>query len=264
MVKINTKLSVLLVEDDPQTCREIIEYIDSLEDIDIADVTNNSEKAASIIRYSLPDAVILDLELHQGSGNGLLLLKALQTNSPAKVPYILVTTNNSSAITYEAARQLGADFILSKHQADYTPQTAVDFLRMMKSVIKGRTPKETSHAEVFESPEAQSKRLARRISVELDRIGISTKASGYQYLIMAIQITMQKHTTKVCDVIGKQYGKTESSVERAMQNAIARAWKSMPIETLLSLYTARISSEKGAPTVTEFIYYYANKLKNEI
>ena len=47
-----------------------------------------------------------------------------------------------------------------------------------------------------------------------------------------------------------------------MQNAIARAWRTTPIEDLLRYYTARISSEKGVPTITEFIYYYAAKLKS--
>ena len=51
--------------------------------------------------------------------------------------------------------------------------------------------------------------------------------------------------------------------ERAMQNAIHRAWKKADIEDLLKHYTAKVNSEKGCPTITEFICYYANKLKYE-
>ena len=47
-----------------------------------------------------------------------------------------------------------------------------------------------------------------------------------------------------------------------MQNAITRAWRSSPIDELLLHYTAKISQERGSPTLTEFIYYYANKIKN--
>ena len=46
-----------------------------------------------------------------------------------------------------------------------------------------------------------------------------------------------------------------------MQNAINKAWRTTDIEDLSINYTARISSEKGVPTMTEFIYYYADKLK---
>ena len=48
-----------------------------------------------------------------------------------------------------------------------------------------------------------------------------------------------------------------------MQNAINRAWAISNIDDLLENYTAKISSSKGVPTLTEFIFYYANKIKNE-
>ena len=48
-----------------------------------------------------------------------------------------------------------------------------------------------------------------------------------------------------------------------MQNAINRAWKNVDPEDLLANYTARIKSSKGIPTITEFIFYYAQKLNNE-
>lgn len=256
------ELTVFLVEDDPCACKEIIQYIDTLEDMHLIDVTNNSEKAERLIRDNLPDAVILDLELHCGGGSGLSLLQRLQQDSPPRMPYILVTTNNSSAITYEAARQAGADYIFSKHQEGYSAKAAVDFLRTLKNVIQNSANTANSISKT-ESPVQRDKRISRRISTELDRVGISPKATGYQYLIDGIQIVIKAPTQNLCSVIGQKYGKTESSVERAMQNAIAKAWRTTPIDDLLRFYTARISSEKGVPTITEFIYYYANKLKNE-
>ena len=48
-----------------------------------------------------------------------------------------------------------------------------------------------------------------------------------------------------------------------MQNAINRAWKTTDIDDLLRYYEARINSERGVPTSTEFIYYYANKIRAE-
>lgn len=256
-------LSVLLVEDDAYTCREIIRYIDELDDIVLVDVTNNSTKAEKIIRDSLPEAIILDLELHYGSGSGLSLLQALQQDMPPRMPYVLVTTNNSSAITYEAVRQSGADYIFSKHQVDYSAKSAVDFLRTLKNVIQNNNANSARAASIEESPLQKSKRLSRRICAELDRIGISPKATGYLYLIDAIQLIIISPTPNLCSIIGQKYGKTESSVERAMQNAIAKAWRTTPIDDLLEYYTAKINSDRGVPTITEFIYYYANKLKNE-
>ena len=257
------KLSVLLVEDDQAACRDIIEYIEELDDISLIGVTNNSSKAIDYVKDYLPDAIILDLELHNGSGNGLIMLQNLRQLSLTVSPYILITTNNSSPITYESARQLGADFIMSKHQEDYSAKNVIDFLRMMKSVIYNRAKECSAIYSTTEPPEMKEKRIVHRICSELNQIGISPKAIGYQYLIDAIQQLIKQPTNNLCTIIGKKYGKTEASVERAMQNAINKAWRSSDIEDLLTYYTARISSEKGVPTITEFVYYYANKLKNE-
>jgi hypothetical protein len=97
----------------------------------------------------------------------------------------------------------------------------------------------------------------------LNYVGISPKAVGYKYLTDAILLVMGEYDGSLCTAIGQKYAKTDSSVERAMQNAIISAWRTNDIDELLQHYTARINSEKGIPTLTEFIYYYANKIKNE-
>lgn len=257
------ELSVLIVEDEPSVCQSFLNLAENMEDIYIVSVTNNASKAVSDIKDFLPNAVILDLELHQGGGSGLDVLQELQELSLDTVPYILITTNNTSSITYEYARQLGADFIMSKHQENYSEKTALDFLKMMKNVIHNKRKTSPLIQLTTEAPKQQNKRITRRIISELNNIGINPKSVGYQYLIDAIFIVIQKPTQNLCTVIGQKYKKTESSVERAIQNAICRAWRQTDIEDLLRYYTAKVHSEKGVPTVTEFIYYYANKIKNE-
>ncbi len=211
----------------------------------------------------LPDAVILDLELHQGGGNGLQFLNELKQLDLRFYPYILITTNNTSAITYEYARQSGADFIMSKHQSDYIPKNAVDFLRIMKDAILSKKISQAPEHNTVESPVQRNKRIVRKISTELDYVGVSPKAVGYKYLLDAIQLIIDKPASNLCAVIGEKYGKTDASVERAMQNAINKAWRTSDINDLTEHYKARVSSEKGVPTLTEFIYYYANKIKNQ-
>lgn len=257
------RLTILLVEDDPEICREIEQYTADLEDTVLVDVVNDSTRAEHILREKLPDALILDLELHRGGGSGLTLLQALRRQPPAKLPYILVTTNNSSQLTYEAVRQLGADYIIYKHQEGYRSKDAVDFLRSLRDIIHN-TPAPSPQPSVrAETPDQEEKRILRRIIEEFSNVGISPKATGYQYLMDAVLIVIKSPKRNLSTIIGEKYGKTESSVERAMQNAIIKAWRITPIEDLLRHYTARISSDKGIPTITEFIYFYANKLRNE-
>lgn len=259
----DNKLSILLVEDDQYSCKQIINLADNSDDLVLVGVTNNAFKALDYIRDTLPDVVILDLELHQGSGSGLNVLSGIKDMSLCRVPYILITTNNSSAVTYETARQLGADYIMSKHQEGYSEKSVIDFLRMLAPVIKSRKQTHKDDSEEVESPAYYQKRITRRIIAELNLIGVNQKSVGYKYLTDAILITIKEPTQNLCSIIAKKYCKTECSVERAMQNAINRAWATSSIDDLLTNYTAKISSSKGVPTLTEFIFYYANKIKNE-
>ena len=259
----NKKLEILLVEDDPVTCKEFINLVDESDDLILVGVTNNASKAMDYIKEMLPDAIILDLELNEGSGNGLNILFDLQTISLAKSPYILITTNNTSTYTYDTARKLGADFIMSKHQENYSPQYALDFLRMISSVIKNKQKLTTQLDNTTESAEHYNRRITRIIMAELDRVGINPKSVGYQYLVDGIKIMSQGPTQNICRLIAKEHNKTDASVERAMQNAINRAWRTTNIDDLLRYYTAKINSYRGNPTVTEFICYYAKKIKSE-
>lgn len=256
------ELTIILVEDDTEACKRFTEYADITDNVSIAAITNNSYRALELVKDLHPDAVILDLELNQGEGNGLFFLQELKNLDIPFKPYILITTNNSSTTTYEYARQSGGDFIMSKHQADYSEQNALDFLTMMKDIIQSSISKQCSTYSTTESPVQQEKRLKRKITMHLDNIGISPKAVGYQYLTDAILLVLNGQNNNLCVTIGQKYAKTDSSVERAMQNAINRAWRSSDIDDLLKYYTAKINSEKGVPTLTEFIYYYANKIKN--
>ena len=257
------QLSVLLVEDDPDACKKLEQYIDTQKDICLAGVTNNSAEAIIYTKRYLPDAIILDLELHQGRGNGILFLTELNKLGLSFLPYILVTTNNSSTLTYDYVHQCGADFIMSKHQEDYSAKSVINFLQMMKSTIHRKRNNKDYQSQTTESPDQKSKRIRRRICLELDLIGISPKVIGYKYLIDAIEITIEDPAKNLCSIIAPKYQKTDSSVERAMQNAITKAWRSSDIDDLTKHYTAKVSPHKGVPTISEFIFYYANKIKNE-
>lgn len=255
-------LSILLVEDEPSPCQRFIDEIETRDNFNLVGITNNDLKALEYIKDNQPDILILDLELHFGSGSGLNVLCGLKDIPLQNTPYIVVTTNNSSPTTYESARELGADYIMSKHQKNYSEKYVLDFLEMISPSIHRKS--ETKSVE-FNAPAKHDleKKLSRRIMQELNQVGISPKSVGYKYLVDSIKLTMEQPVHNLCSIIGKTYGKTESSVERAMQNAINRAWATSDIDDLLTYYTARISSSKGVPTLTEFIYYYANKLHAE-
>jgi DNA-binding NarL/FixJ family response regulator len=253
-------LTVLLVEDDQAECKLYEQYMDDLEDIRLVDSTDSAETALQHTADYLPDVIILDLELHKGGGDGVTFLEALKKADLSYLPYILVATNNEHPVTHAHIRRLGVGFIMVKSQAGYSVGSIVEFLRSAKKVIQDARSK-SSAPEIKESPADKEKRLLKQVSAEIDLVGINPKVVGRKYLVDAILMLIEGQTKNHISAIAQKYGKTDASVERAMQNAINSAWRSVDIDHLGRCYTARISSEKGVPTLTEFVFHYVNKIQ---
>ena len=110
---------------------------------------------------------------------------------------------------------------------------------------------------------AKEQRLRRIVTGYLNKVGINPKFLGSKYLTDAIMIIIDDSEADISNEVGKKYKKTSASVIRAMQNAIDNAWKNTNTDDLETYYTARIDLNRGAPTITEFVYYYAEKVKME-
>jgi DNA-binding NarL/FixJ family response regulator len=255
-------LTILLVEDEPAECQQMIEYIESKSDVQLVGVTNNIDKAMEHALDAEPDAIILDLELHKGCGDGLTFLEELRAKSTGYPAYVLITTNNISTVTHNSARKLGADFIMVKSQEDYSAKRVIEFLYSLKGIL--HSSKKTATAPGgSDTPEQRQRRINRRIMAELDLIGIPPNVLGRRYLIDRITLLVDGKSAGFSAAVSEKYAKSVASVERAMQNAIEKAWKTAHIDDLVRHYTARIHSAKGVPTMSEFIYHYAEKIRNE-
>ncbi len=260
------KLDILIIEDDPVVRNELTAQIEEHhEAFNVIGVTDNSEKAMQIVINGCPDAVILDLELQFGGGDGFDFLRQVRSANLSVPPYVLVTTNNISAITHKAARDMGADYIMTKAQKGYSAKTPIEFLKMLAPSILNRKGIEPAAIEQLDTTneELRIKTMRRRIYKELNAVGVNPKSAGYSYLADAIELIMSGVKQHVSNEVGKRYAKAETTIERAMQNAINRAWNTANTDDLLANYTARITSERGVPTITEFIFYYANKIETD-
>lgn len=257
----NTILSILIIEDDKHACDELSQCISKYDDLKVVAICNNSQEAVEKARFLLPNIIILDLELHQGGGNGLMFLDSLLANPLSIDPFILVTTNNMSAVMLEQARAMGADFTLTKYEQGYSAQYVIDNIRMLRNAIIRKN--NTKHLLTI-SPAEEEQLIRSRIQREMDLIGIKAKAKGYNYLVDSIFLVITEDESHLSKVLSEKYKKSNTSIERAMQNAIKQAWTTNDIDDLLKYYTARIRSDKGYPTMMEFIYYYANKVKMDV
>lgn len=256
------KLTILLIEDDENTCKELKDHFDTCEDLALVEHTNDANIGLKLVAAHLPNVILLDLELHLGGGNGLMFLDQLNKTTLVQTPFIIVVTQTMSTYTLDQARQLGADFIITKYDSCYSPEYVASTIRLMQGAIMR---KNTSVAQHTNATPAQMENLVeKRIQREMELIGINPKNKGFGYLVDAITLYMKDPNVNLSQSLVAKYHKSDKSIERAMQNAIKRAWDTNDIDDLLKYYTARIRPDKGFPTLMEFICYYSNRIKNDV
>ena len=133
----NKPIRLLLLEDDVLQCETFKNYINTIEEVKLVGITNSSDKALELFKECMPQAVIVDIELHNGQGSGIEFLEKVKENFNYFKPIIIVTTNSASNILYDNLHTSGVDLIFYKQQEDYSPKLVIsDLLSLKKSLYK--------------------------------------------------------------------------------------------------------------------------------
>ena len=260
-------IEIILIEDDKNDCADFENYINSRNDVKLVAVTDSDIEGLDLIKKHSPDAIILDIELHNGSGNAnsFELIEKLQTCKLSKKPKIIVNTVVSSNTIYDYLHDKGVDIIFYKKQQNYSVENVINTLVLLSGYSEDKS---FTGNIVVEDTKDNRENISDMINDELNLIGISLHMEGRKYLHDAIYylITNSDESEKVSAVqhLTSKYKRASSTISRDMQNAILHAWRISSLEDLETYYTAKINYETGIPTPTEFIYYYADKIKKRI
>lgn len=261
-------MPLLLIEDDIAECIKFKDCAKRRTDINFVGMTSSSIEGLQYVKTRIPEGVILDLELHKGQGSGLQFLADLREANMSLRPIIVVTTNSPSNIVYNHVHDFGADLVFYKRQTDYSPDMVIGtLLALRKSLYTVQHDGLPSDLQTIESPEERRVRIAERIDTELDLVGIGVRYKGRAYLHEAIFLLINKDKNSseaILYQVAEHKRLSYSSVIRAIQTAINKAWDTSNIEDLQKYYTARVNIHTGVPTSTEFIHYYANKIRKSI
>jgi CheY-like chemotaxis protein len=260
-------MTVVLIEDDVGDCIAFKDCANSRTDIKFVGMTDSGEEGLKLVQSRLPEAVILDLQLSKGSGSGLKFLEELNKANLAFRPIIMVTSSNQSRIVSERIEELGVDWYFCKKQKDYSSDFVIDTLLSLRKHLRvGQCSGGGVGREMIESPEELKIRIYKRIDAELDLIGIRARYKGRVYLREGIylQIYSDKQSGSVIEQVAANHKHAYNSVSTVMQTAINNAWNHAAPGELQAHYTARISAKTGTPTPSDFLHYYADKIKNSI
>lgn len=255
-------MKLLLIEDDSKECDIFRNISRKRSDIEFIGITDSDIEALEILKENLPEGIILDLELNKGRGNGNGFKFLEQIRKLKVILKIVVTTNVYSDSVYEYLHNNGVDLIFYKKQVNYSQENVIDTL----CLLRGYSSKMVQKINVPQN-DGTKDLIANKINDELDLIGIGSHLKGRKYLYDAIYFILENGEevdTTINQYLVKIYKRSSSTISRAMQNAILHAWRISSIDELTKLYTAKVNYETGVPTPTEFIYYYADKIKKKI
>lgn len=263
----NSKISVLIADDNKEFCSILNEYLLNHKDIVVTAVAKDGREALELIQEKQPDLVVLDIIMPHLDGLGVL--EKLNSMNLAKQPRVIVLSAVGQDKITQQAIALGADYYVVK------PFDMDIFTRRIREMFNS-TPKaevETRFSQVplVEREAAATQKgpmdLETEITSIIHEIGVPAHIKGYMYLREAITMVVNDMellsavTKELYPSIAKKYNTTASRVERAIRHAIEVAWGRGQIDTINKLFGYTIHTEKGKPTNSEFIAIIADKLR---
>ena len=264
-------MRLLLLEDDMIESNKFTALARTRKDIEFVAMTNSAETGIEYLKHTLPEGVILDLQLVAGEGSGLRFMEILNEDMTLPiVPLVVVTTSNKSKSVNQRLEDLGVDWYFSKSSDEYCPELVIDTLLSLRSTLaaKQRTHVELEDLDLFvsrnrvEAPHERENRYLKRIDSELNVIGVRAKLKGRAYLREAILCVLMKKTrTCAVEEVARRYKLTYSSTLKSMQVAIHDAWATNDPEIIVKCYTAPIRTSTGVPHVSDFVHYFATKIE---
>lgn len=260
-------MRLLLIEDEVSECIKFKDCADRRTDITLVGMTDSCDEGVAMVKSLLPEGVILDLQLIKGSGSGLRFMELLSETELAFRPIIVVTTSNQSKVVYNRIEELGADWFFCKAQSDYNEDFVIQTLLSLRGALHAKQGEGAPADRKFiESPEERSTRVHKRIDAEMDLIGLRARLKGRGYLSEAIylQIISAKETGSVIDQVALKHRLAYGTVAKVMQTAINNAWDNAAPGELQAHYTAHVSVKTGVPGPSDFIHYYADKIRKTL
>ncbi|MBS4960038.1 MAG: sporulation transcription factor Spo0A [Clostridiales bacterium] len=262
-----TKIKIVLADDNKDFCDAVVSFINKQEDMEIAAVCYDGAEVYRKIRELNPQIAIIDSIMPRLDGLGVLEKLKSEENLVPRPVCIMLSSINQEKIT-QRALELGAEYYMIK---PFDMESLALRIRQLKNDL---TPNNTNHETfLFSRPSSaahsQEYDLETKVTNILHEIGVPAHIRGYHYMREAIIMSVNDMdvlnyiTKELYPSIAKKCNTTPSRVERAIRHAIEVAWNRGKIEAIDTLFGYTINNHKGKPTNSEFIALIADRLRLE-
>lgn len=225
----NSKISVVIADDNKEFCNILNDYLLSQRDIIVTGIAKDGIEALELIEEKKPDLVVLDIIMPHLDGLGVLeRLNSMQLNPMPRI--IVLSAVGQDRITQRAIT-LGADYYVVKpfDMDVFTKRIRQMFNNTITNEdVKRPISVESDNAPIRKDNSNGPFDLEGEITSIIHEIGVPAHIKGYMYLREAISMVVEKVellsavTKELYPSIAKKYNTTPSRVERAIRQ-IGRA-----------------------------------------
>ncbi len=257
------KIALVLADDNKEFCEVLSEFFGQHDDIEVAGVAHNGERALELVLDVNPDVLLLDIIMPHL--DGIAVLEKLNLRELPKRPKIvMLTALGHEAMTHKVV-ELGADYYVMK------PFDLELLLKRIRELAKvtDTMPIPTRHGTVSNRRVCSDEEILAEITRLIHQMGVPAHIKGYAYLREAILLVLKdidnlnNVTKRLYPLVAEKFDTTPPRVERAIRHAIEIAWNRGNVEFLNRLFGHTVTVEQGKPTNSAFIARIADKLRIE-
>ena len=243
------RIQILVVDDNPEICNDIINFLNKFDDINICATANDGLMAIDKIFEFKPDVLILDIIMPLA--DGIYVLKKIKADYKKPIQIIMIS-NNGNDVVIRRTLSLGADHFMIK---PIIMQSLLDCIRFLhqNSCVK------------FTNFELRNDDLISIIKTKIVEIGIPTNHLGYYYLIEALTVIVSSSShiliSEVYEEVAQRQNTNFKCVESAIRNAATHAFKNCN-ENYRKIFFKNNSITK--PTNSRFVSLLAEEIKLDL
>lgn len=229
------RIKIILAESCVEDRIALQQALEDSERFQICGSTGDGTQVPALLEENSPDLLFLDLMLPNLDGFGIL------RRIDKKYMRILAVSSFISPCVSEAAEKLGTDVLLSK---PYETRSMVDNLIWLYE-----------HGGDNDGWRAAEDSVADL----LQEFGMYPHIRGYHYALEAILRTLEEPdlihamTTSLYPSVAEVFDTTAASVERAIRNAISRAWEHCSPKLRAAYGDKRPSNSVLIATISEWV-----------
>ncbi len=222
---------------------------------------SNGDQLYENVRAQAPDIVLLNPVMPKLDGVGVIEKIRMETHLD-KIQFILVADNHQIKVLNVLQNRKNIRFLPWDNDENALMKCIVDTAKapnMSNRVLQIE--------DIVVKQGNKERDLNMLVTQMIHEIGVPAHIKGYLYLRTAIIMAVENMdvlnavTKQLYPDIAKEYGTTDTRVERAIRHAIEVAWERGNIDVINDLFGYTIQADKGKPTNSEFIALMSDRIR---